>query len=288
VTATTEAPIPAVRPTGPIRLTFSGILASEWIKFWSLRSTIWCSAILIFFTLVVGFLISLGSGSLDAGTLSHDAQQAAVANDATVMLRIGQLVLAVLAVLIITGEYGTGMIRSTLTVVPKRVPALLGKGLVLAIVAFLLGIVSTFGTAFVQAPLLARAGYHADFGSSKLDLALLGGAVYLTLIAVMCFGIGATLRSSAGGIAVSLGLLLVLPIVLEALGAILRQNWLFNIAAFTPSSAGALLFQYPDSSAQSSSGGIIVLTSAEGGLVLLAWAAVFVVLSAVLLKRRDA
>jgi ABC-2 type transport system permease protein len=279
VTTTTAAPL------RPSRLTFGGILASEWIKFWSLRSTIWCCAILVFLVLAVGLLAGQ-SGGLGDGRIPFEQQQAQAVQFATAGLLIAELVLAVLGVLVISGEYGTGMIRSTLTAVPKRTPALLAKGLILAVVAFMLGLVSTYATALVQAPFLGAAGIHTDFADLGVNLSLLGGALYVTLIALVAFGIGAIVRNSAGGIATSLGLLLVAPVVLGLVSQVTRAVWLQNVAAFLPTSAGGRLFAYPVTAAQEVQG-LIQLNGLEGGLVLLGWVVVLVALAGILLKRRD-
>jgi ABC-2 type transport system permease protein len=279
VTTTTTAPARAPR------LSFGGILTSEWIKFWTLRSTVWCCAILVILLLGIGLLAGQSS-AFGGGTIPFAQQQAQAMLAATAGLRVAELVLSVLGVLVISGEYGTGMIRSTLTAVPKRIPALLAKGLVLAIVAFVLGLISTYATALLQAPLLDGSGIHTDFSDLGVNLSLLGGALYVTLIALTAFGIGAIVRNSAGGIATSLGVLLVAPVVLQLVGALTRSNWVSNVGAFLPTSAGSALFAYPTKTPQVVQG-LIQLNGIQGGLVLLAWAALLIALAGILLKRRD-
>ena len=268
-----------------VSLSFGGILVSELIKLWTLRSTVWCCAIVVALAFGIGLMIGLFSGSAQ-GTMPNAAQQTQAAFDATIGILFGQLVLSVLGVLVVSGEYGTGMIRSTLTAVPKRIPALLAKAIVLAVTAFVLGLVTIYGTALIQLPLLSNVGIHTNFADPKLNLALLGGAAYLALIALMSFGIGAIIHSSAGGIATALGVLLVLPTVLQIFAAVTQATWVQNVAGFLPTNAGGHLFTY--GSEASTTAGVISLNATLGGLVLVAWAAVAIVVAAILLRRRDA
>jgi ABC-2 type transport system permease protein len=266
------------------RLTFGGIFQSEWLKFWTLRSSYWCCAIVIVLVLGVALLIGLNSGP--SQTIPSSAQQELVARDATGGLTIALLVVAVLGVLVISGEYGTGMIRSTMTVIPKRLPAFFGKALVLAIVAGILGLVSTYGTAFLEAPLISHSGIHGDFSSGKLTLSLLGGTAYIVLIALMAFGIGTIVRNGAAGITVALGLVLVVPIVLQLVGALTRTDWVLSVAAFLPSAAGSAMYSY-NGPKTGLVGGVINLSANDGGLVMVGWAVLALVIAAILLRRRD-
>ncbi|MDQ1561729.1 MAG: type transport system permease protein, partial [Actinomycetota bacterium] len=274
---------PKVRVVG---LSFGGILVSELIKLWTLRSTVWCCAIVLALAFGIGLLAAGFAGS-QPGTIPGAAQQSQAVTVATIGVIFGQLVLSVLGVLVISGEYGTGMIRSTLAAVPKRIPALLGKAIVLAVTSLALGLVTIYGTALLQLPFLSNAGIHTNFADPKLNLALLGGVAYLALIALMSFGIGAIIRNSAGGIATALGLLLVLPTVLQIFAAVTQATWVQNVAEFLPTNAGGHLFTYA-STASTSATGVISLNATEGGLVLVAWAVVAIAVAALLLRRRDA
>jgi ABC-2 type transport system permease protein len=277
---------PAVAPARAPRLTFGGILSSEWIKFWSLRSSVWCCVIVLALAFGVSLLIAVVSNSPDTTSLPHDVQQAQVARDATAGLYVGELVVAVLGVLVISGEYGTGMIRSTFTAVPKRIPVFAGKAVVLAIVSFALGIVTTYGTALVISPFLARSGIHLDLADGDLNVALLGGSLYLALITLMSLGIGAMVRNSAGGIATALGVILVAPVILQLAAGFSNSAVLANVSNFLPTSAGARLYSYHALAAHSDSG-FIQLDATQGGLVLAGWAVLALVVAGILMRRRD-
>jgi len=267
-------------------LTFGGILNSEFIKLRTLRSTLWCYAIIVVITLGLGFVLATSYSSNT--TLPGYSQQATWLLASTVGVAFGQLVIAVLGALVITGEYGTGMIRSTLAAVPKRIPALAAKALVFGVVTFFIAFVAVVLTAVVIAPILPSRGVHPDFGDSKVWLALVGAAVALALVGVLSLSIGAIIRNSAGGIAISLGLLLVLPTIVSIFVAVTRIAWMRNLENFLPSQAAGRMYAYVSNTTTLQLPGTFVLEPWQAVLVLVAWVAVFVALAAVLLKRRDA
>jgi ABC-2 type transport system permease protein len=281
----------ATTDRGP-RLSFVGILRSEAIKLLTLRSTFWCCLIVLLLSIGFGLLLSSVHPPHIAGQPvlpppTHAQQQATAVRDATVGTGIGQLVLAVLGVLVISGEYGTGMIRSTFAAVPKRLPALFAKAIVLAVTSFIVGMVTIYVTAAIIFPLLPGLKVHPDWGDWKLNEALIGGAVYLAIISLIAFSIGAMVRNSAGGIATALGLILVLPTVLEIVAATTQATWAMNIADVLPTAAGGHLYTYVVGAVTTTSG-VISLDRTTGGLILLAWFVVLFIAAAILLKRRDA
>jgi ABC-2 type transport system permease protein len=289
---TTTAPAVNIIPATPqnTRLTFGGTLRSEWIKLFSLRSTIWCYGIVIVITVLFGILLAqTASGSPvtsgGEGAMTAEMQQSTAVMVSTLGIAFSQLVAAVLGVLVMSGEYGTGMIRSTFTAVPKRLPALFAKAIVFGAVTFVVGLIAIFATAAITAPMLPASGVTPDFGDADYLLALVGGALYLALIGVLSLAIGAIVRNSAGGIAASLGLVLVLPPVLGIIVSITQAEWASNLGTFLPDSAGGRLYAYATEA--SVTDGFITLDALQGGLVMLAWVAVMLVVASMLLKRRD-
>ncbi len=269
-------------------LSFGGVLRSEWIKLRTLRSTLWCYLIIIVITIGLGFLLA-GTVNLDSsGTMDHASQQSLWLQVATLGIGFSQLVAAVLGALMITGEYGTGMIRSTLTAVPRRWPALTAKAIVFGLTTFVIGLVSIIGTALLTAPLLPSKGIHPDFGDPAVWWGLVGGAGYLALIGLLSLSIGAIIRNSAGGIAASLGLVLVLPAVLSILAAVTRADWARNLGTFLPGDAGGRMYAYTSGTTAQAAAGTIVLEPWQGLLVLIGWVVVLFAAAVVLLKRRDA
>lgn len=252
-----------------LRLTYAGVLHSEWIKFVSLRSTIWSLALLPLFSVGLGFVLAADYAARQSELAAVPASSVAI-QIATAGVLVGQLVVAVLGVLVISGEYSTGMIRSTLTAIPNRLPVLLAKAIILGVSVFTVGLASTVGT------FLATSALGPDVSITEPDVvqALVGGPLYLVIVALFALGLGTIIRSAAGGIAGALGVVLVLPIVFTLIPA----KWAADIGQYLLPNAGSELF-----------------TPMEGGLeypqailVALCWVAASLVGAAILLKRRDA
>ena len=268
-------------------VSFGGVLRSEWIKLRTLRSTAWCYLILVVLTIGLAALIASAFPTPD-GTPNRETQQALWLMVTTLGINFGQLVAAVLGALVITGEYGTGMIRSTFAAVPKRLPAVIAKVLVFGVTTFIVTLFSLVVAALITAPLLANKGVHVDFGDAHVWLGLVGGAGYLALIGIVALGVGLIVRNSAGGIAAALGLVLVVPIIFQVISGILQKAmWPQNVASFLPSQAGGKLFAYPASNAATPDG-LVVLDTWQGLLVLAGWVVLVLVVGSILVKRRDA
>ena len=275
-------------------LTFAGVLHSEWIKLRTLRSTLWCYVLIVLLTVGLALLIAAAEGSTRPGaaattpvTLSAAAQQAAWIRDATLGINFSQLVVAVLGALVITGEYGTGMIRSSFAAVPARLSVVIAKALVFGVSTFVVSLFSLVVAAFVILPVLSGHDITPDVGDGAAWLALIGGAGYLALVGVIALGIGLLVRSSAAGIAASVGLLLVVPIILRVVASVTSAVWPGNVASFLPSEAGGTLYAYPVT-APAAASGVVVLDSWASLAVLVGWAVVVLVIGCVLVKRRDA
>lgn len=254
------------------RPNFAGVLRSEWIKLWSLRSTVWSFALIIAFTLGLCVTVGLVISPPDDQANQTFANLTAT-NAATLAVMINQLVIAVLGTLVISGEYATGQIRSTFTAVPGRTAVLLAKAVVFAISTFVLSLCSMVGAYFVNAPLLARVGIHTSILTPEVGLPFLGAAFFLTATGLIALGIGAICRSTAVGLSASLGLILVAPSVLT----VIHSGWSMAINLWLPSVAGMSLFLTAGQ-----------LQSFTAILVMLGWVAVLYAVATLLLKQRDA
>lgn len=276
-----------------IRLHFTGVVRSEWIKLRSLRSTVWCYGLIVLLTIGFGLLLAATFSTPDK-TLTADQQNAALVQASTLGVNFTQLIVAVLGALVISGEYSTGMIRSTFAAMPGRIGAYIGKALVLAVSTFVIGLISIVAAGLVAAPVLAGKDVHANLFDWSVFLPLIGGAGYLTLVALLAFTFGTIVRSSAGAIATIMGLLLVVPTVLQIVSGLTRAVWIQNVAAFLPSDAGGRIFAYQNavsgSPAQTAApaADVVDLTSWEGLAVAIGWVLIFGIIGGVLLKRRDA
>jgi ABC-2 type transport system permease protein len=278
---TTTTPPAAARqrasfiPTGS-GLSFAGILRSEWIKLRSLRSTMWSYLLVILISVGMAALMSLSLSLGPTGATLPEAQQTHyLLLASTFGIYFGQLVVAVLGVLVISGEYSTGMIKSTLTAAPRRLSTLWAKAAVLFIATYVVSLVGIIASFLVAAPILAAKGIHGSLLDGDVIVPMLGGALYLALISVFALGIGAILRSSAGGIAAALGTLLVLPVIFQLIPA----DWAADVQPYLVSNAGFAMFGAAMGSP---------LEPWQGFAVLIGWIAVAIGAAAVLLKRRDA
>lgn len=259
-------------------LAFSGILRSEWIKLRSLRSTVWSFSIM--------FVLQIGLGVLMAFTLPTSNDSASgivnpfamddpmvVVTTMTAGLALGQLIIAVLGVLVISGEYSTGQIRSTFTAVPTRLPVLWAKSIVFAVVTFVVSVLSMLVTFVVALPILASRDISVSLLDEAVWPAIVGAAAYLSFLGVISLGLGAIIRSTAGGIASSLGLILVVPVIL----VVIPVTWVQDLANWLPSAAGGQLYRDL---------GVFEVWQAQ--LIMLGWVALFLGIAALLLQRRDA
>ena len=287
MTTTTAATIPNAPTAVPaaqskhhnpkLAVTFPRVIHSEWIKLRSLRSTVWSFLIMILASWGMGLLMS-GTSSFGGIDFSPEEQVRLVLQASTFGIFFGQLVAAVLGVLVISGEYSTGMVRSTLTGVPKRTPALAAKAIVLGVTTFVVALIGNIGAFLISAPLLARQGVHAELLQPEVIVTLLVGALYLAVVAVFALGLGAMVRSSAGGIAAALGTILLLPLAL----IMLPLEWARDVLPYLIMNAGM------ESFGMSVFGGPSGIEQWQLILIVLAWAAVTMISGAVLLKRRDA
>jgi ABC-2 type transport system permease protein len=295
---TTQAPQARTAPGE--QLSASGIVRSEWIKLRTVRSSMWCYGLLIAAVVGIGVLIAsladLHNGALASGAptvpgagIAGDAARRIVVGLNTGGLHVAVLIVAVLGCLIITGEYSTGMIRSTFAAAPRRTGALIAKAIVLAASTFIATTAGIWLSAIVTWPILSGKHVAVELGQPSVFLPLLGGALYITMIALLAFGFGTILKSTAGALATVLGLILVAPVILELLSALTHAKWVSNVSALLPQNAGSHLFEYKNMSAfgASDSGGW-TLNGWEGFGVLLAWLVVVLSIALIRVKRRDA
>jgi ABC-2 type transport system permease protein len=294
----TTSPAVAARPAVGASLSAAGIVRSEWIKLRTVRSTLWCYGLLIVLVVGVSTLIAslanfgdgdFGGAPLGSGVaITGDAAGSIVVGLNTAGLNIAVLIVAVLGSLIITGEYSTGMIRSTFAAAPKRTGALTAKGLVLAATAFLATVVGVWLSALITWPILSGKSIAVQLGDPYVFLPLLGGAVYITMIALLAFGFGAILRSTAGSLATVLGLMLVAPVILQLLGAITNARWVSHVSELLPQNAGSHLFDYRGASIFGGSDpGSWISNGWQGFGVLVAWNLVVLGIALIRVKRRD-
>jgi len=266
-------------------VSFAGVLNSEWIKLRSLRSPFWSYStvflIVVAFALLMSMAFSLavseGAGAEVASELGLPSLEAGALGGlvSTMATQLAQLIVAALAVLMISGEYSTGMMRSTLVAVPARVPVLLAKGAVLAAATFAVGAAASFAAFFATAPVLAGAGLDSSITDPEVLRMLFGSALYLVGVALLSLALGAMLRSAAGGIAASVGVLMLLPAILSMIPVEAIQG----VLPFLPSAAGQRIFDATQAG---------ILSPWQGLGVMALWVIAALIGATILLKKRDA
>ena len=271
----------AVMPTVPKlekpgRVTFPGVLRSEWTKFRSVRSTLWCVGITVVLSILIPILVAIINRTHWSQMNPSEQANRHPLDIAFVGIFIAQLVIAVLGVLLISAEYSTGSIRSTMTAVPKRLPVLWAKLLDYALFTMALMVpavlISFFST---QAIFDTIPQLQVSFSAPGVARCVLMGAVYVTMVGIFALALGAIVRNTAGGIATFAGIFFVIPPLMN----LLPTNWNNAISQYLPPNAGTQMFSL-DHAAHT-------LTPLAGGVVFAGYCAVAITIAAVLLRRRD-
>jgi ABC-2 type transport system permease protein len=260
-----------------VAVTQPRVVASEWTKFVTLRSTLW--------SLGIGMLLTIGFpilfASVTAARWGHLSPEERAGRHpleiALAGVNVAQLAIAVLGVLVITGEYSTGMIRSTLLAVPKRLPVLWAKLGVYAAVAFLLTLPAVIVSFYASQAILNR--HHLlqiSITAPGVLRTLVGGALYVTGVGIFALALGAIVRNTAGGIALFAGIFFVIPPLMN----ILPLSWNNAISRWLPSEAGRQLFALTKDPSR--------YAQWPSGAIFLGYCIVAIAVAAVLLRRRDA
>ena len=275
----TQAAIPAhaetARPCGRGPL-FAGIAFAEWTKLRTLRSSYW--------TLLAAVIAMAGFGALlCAAYTRHLTPASRAALDPAAYSESGfffaQLAIGVLGVLMMTGEYATGSIRSTLAAAPQRVTVLAAKAAVFTGVAFGTGLAASLAAFFLGQAIFASTGIHVHFGAPGTLRPVVGAALYLAVFGLASLGLGALIRRTAGAIAILIAVLIFLPISVGALPA----SWQDDVNRYLPSVVGQALIGRTKFTPPGH-----LLPPWTGFAVSCSYAAAILIAAAIALSRRDA
>lgn len=272
---TTMGAVARTKPTGPI---IANVLASEWTKIRSVRSTYW--------TLLAAAATTIGLSAIVCAVVvaqfAHlSAKERLTLNPASTSLTGGilaQLAIAVLGVLVITSEYGTGMIRTTFAAVPQRLSVLAAKVTVFAAVTLAVTTASCFIAFFIGQAMLSAKGIGVSIGAPNALRTVVGTALYLVTLGLVALGIGALIRKTAGAISAVVAMIFVLP----------------ALSSFLPSSLGAVQKFLPTNAGQAiidgthRSGGPPSLSPWVGLGVFFLYAVVLLAAAGYTIVRRDA
>jgi len=296
-TTTTGSPLLA---TAPGRAGLRQGILSEWTKLRSVRST-WIALLVI---VVAGIGLSALISNVEAGrwgTLgAADRAQFDPVRFSQAGEFISQFVVGVLGALIVTSEYANGAIRTTLATLPRRTTVLAAKAVVIGAVIFVVSEVTAFASFFVgQAVLTAHGGKTlpegstiltqvkssfipvATFSSTGAARAVFFCGIYLTLLALVAFGFGLILRHTAGAISLFVGVLLVIPLIIQILPSSISDS----IEKFLPSNLGLAMIVVTTRKTDFAG---VLLSPWAAAMTLAVYTVVIVAVGGWLLARRDA
>jgi ABC-2 type transport system permease protein len=264
------APLPAGR------VSLRGLLRSEWTKLRTVRSTLWTLGMTVF----VGLGASATATAVTSArwTTEPAANKAAFDPMKVSLMGVflgGTLLLGVLGILVVSAEYGTGTIRATLAAEPRRPMVLAAKVLVFGTVALVVAEVVAFAGFLLGQALLTSPAPHATLSSPGALRAVVGTGLYLCAVGLLALGIAVVVRHTPGAISVYVGVLLVLPIIFEALPDPLQSQ----VERLVPLSIGSAMVNDPAPHA---------FGPWVGLLILCGYTVAVLALGAVLLVRRDA
>jgi ABC-2 type transport system permease protein len=317
--ATTTMPDTRLSPLPPAtgRAGLRGAIASEFTKIRSVRSTYWTLAALLVVSIGIGAAITGGSAANFGHNPGNKAGFDATQTSLIAFFEIGQLIIAVIAAMAITSEYSTGMIRTSLTAQPRRGTIYAAKAIVLTSLTLVISLVTSFAAFFLGQALLSSSGVSASLfhtvripqnanmtcpagvgggggvppgckvqfsgtdviHPSTVLFAIIGCALFVTLVALLAFGVGAIVRHTAGAIAIAMAVLFIIPVLEQAL----PSQWRWDIMRFLPDAANQVVSVTIGDNANQH------LWSAWPQLgVTVLWAAALVAVGAYLFRKRDA
>src|ERR1700678_4405484 len=294
-----------------------GALASEFTKLRSVRSTYWTLGALFIVSVGLSVAILAGTAANFANNPGNKAGFDATQNSLGAFFEIGQLIIAVLGAMVITAEYSTGMIRTSLTAQPRRGVVYAAKAIVFTTVTLVISLITSFIAFFLGQALLGHGVSASLFHTVKIHTgvigciskggprggggpacpqgsmkfigttvitpgtvlaAIIGTALFVTIVALIAFGVGSIVRHTAGAIAIVIALMFIVPILEQTL----PNDWRWDIMRFLPDAATRVI-------SVTVGGTNIHLWSAWPQLGVTAlWAAVLVGIGAYLFRKRDA
>lgn len=254
-------------------VTLPRVVRSEWVKLRSVRSTIATLGLTGAAVIATGVLVSLLSNGAPIAAEGEGIYDPA--GNSLFGSTLAQLVLGVVGALVFTSEYSTGSIRTTLTAVPRRLPVLWAKGIVVAAAAFATMVVSLLVAFFVGQAVYGGGGPSASLSDPGVLRAVLAAALFPTSIAVMGVGFGALMRHTATAIGILVAILFIVPVLFETLGGV----WA-DASEYLPGEAGQAMITVVRDSGDMSPGTAL--------LVLIGWIGALFAAGTIAFKRRDA
>jgi ABC-type transport system involved in multi-copper enzyme maturation permease subunit len=224
-TTTQTQPVLTGLPPASGRAGFRGTLNSEFTKIRSVRSTWWTLIVLLAVSVGIGAAITAGTAAnwshmSQSDQASFDPTQASVAG----LFYLGQLVIVVLGALMITSEYSTGLIRTSLTVMPRRGTLYAAKATVFAAVSTVVSFATSFVTFFLGRMLLSSTHVAMSLSQPGVLRSLIVTALFVEVCGLLAFGIGALVRNTAGALTLAFGCLVLVSELIRTLPVFLHND----------------------------------------------------------------
>lgn len=262
------------QPTTPPyeHVTLGRVMNSEWIKLRTLRSSWYVLGGAVLAMFAVGLIVAYATSTSNWAKLDLEDT---VASAPLQGYRLVQLLIGVLGVLFVSGEYATGMIRSTFTAVPRRLPVLAAKSMVFGAVTLVAMTATSFATFFAAQVILANDGHGSSLSDPGALRSVAGLGFYMALVGLMGGAFGWIVRSTAGAISGLVGVLLILPVII----GLFPGSFSTTVGKYLPSNAGEAFV----SSARNPD----LLVPWAGIAIFTAWVTAALVAAIVVLRRRD-
>jgi ABC-2 type transport system permease protein len=268
----TSRPAGAATPSVPT-IGYANLARSEWTKLTTVRSTYWTALGAVLAAVALGALICARMAALINSGHEHIGDF-----DPTTFslngLYLAQIAAGALGVLVISSEYGTGMIRATLTAVPQRRAVLGSKAMVFGLATLAAGELMSFSAFAIGQALLSRAQAGVSLADPGVARAVVGGGLYLTAVGLLGFGLGALIRHTAGALSAFFGVLFAPSVIVD----LLPSSWHAAIN-YMPANAGSQIFTVEHTSG--------ALAPWAGLGVLVAYAAAVITAATLIITHRD-
>jgi ABC-type transport system involved in multi-copper enzyme maturation permease subunit len=253
----------------------AAVLQSEWTKIRSVRSTVWTLLLAFIVTVALGAVICLVFNNTFDSLSDSDKATFDATNTSFFGMTLGQLALIVFGVLVISSEYSTGMIRTSLAAVPQRAEFYFSKIAVAGLLALVVGMATSFVAFFLGQSLLGS--HKAQISDPGVFRAVFGAGLYMTLLVLFCVGSAAMLRSPMLGLGILMPFFFLVSPILSAVPKVK------SVARYFPDQAGQKIMQVVPSSDNHTSYG------PWGGILIMAiWVVAALLGGYVVLRQRDA
>ncbi|MGB8196056.1 MAG: ABC transporter permease [Acidimicrobiales bacterium] len=269
----------ALKPLPASHYGFADLVRSEWTKIRTVRSTVWTVGLTIILGIGIGALVT----AVTRGHWSSMNQFSRQTFDAPATSLIGllfaQFSIGVLGAMAVTAEYSTGTIRATFSAAPNRLRVYGAKIAVFGVLALIVAEFTSFVAFFLGQFLLSAPATHATLSTPGALRAVVGGGLFICLLGLLALGLGTIIRHTAGAISAFVGILLVIPLIAQALPYQLS----IDVRRYLPISIGSQIV-----TTNRADNGAGSLSPWMGMLVLAIEATVLLIIGGALLQRRDA